>query len=105
MLKKLHNLLFPAQNPAIIRQKYHIPDAIKLEIKITDGKWLVATSPDLPGLITQASNAKELLDMVNDAILTYFDVPKSEADIVFNQLNIEGQGCISYKRQLQTQAA
>lgn len=105
MFKKIYNSFFHSSHPASIRQKYNIPNTIKLKINITEKGYLVATSPDLPGLITQARDAKELLNMVNDAVLTYFDVPDREANIVFDQLNIDGQGCISYKNCLQNQTA
>jgi len=106
ILQKLYNLIFPSFLPtAEICRKYHIPEAIKLHIRITDNGWLVATSPDLLGLITQAHNVKKLLVMVNDAILTYFDVPKQEANIVFPHINLEGQGSLSYKHKLQPQFA
>lgn len=61
-----------------LKEKYKIPNLIKLDLSLTNKGWIVATSPDLPGLITQARNGKELFDMANDAILTYFNVPEEE---------------------------
>lgn len=97
MLNKIFRLFRPQINPELIREKYNIPQNIKLNIELTKDGWFVAASPDLPGLIAQARNAKELLEMVNDAILTYFDVPKKESDFVFDTINIAGHGTISYK--------
>lgn len=48
---------------------------------------LIATSKDLPGLITNAKNTEELLEMINDAVLEYFDVSKLESDYIFDVLN------------------
>lgn len=102
MLQKLFQLFSSSIDPAVVREKYHIPSTIKLNIRLTNDGFLVATSPDLPGLITEARNGKELLDMVNDAVLTYFDVPQKEADIVFDTVNIDGYGTVSYQHELQT---
>ena len=38
------------------------------------------------------STNKDLLEKFNDAVLTYYDVPKKEGDLVHNQLNIDGYG-------------
>lgn len=104
MFWKIYRLFFPPKTPAEIKEKYNIPDNINLQIKFTEEGWFVITSPELPGLITQGRKGNELLDMLNDAILTYFDVPKREGDIVMNTINIDGYGVIRYsqKEQLQT---
>ncbi len=78
-----------------IRREYNIPEKINFVFNIKSGGWLVVTSPDLPGLITEAKDFKSLMRMVNDAVLTYFDVPKHKADEVFSQLTINGVGTIS----------
>lgn len=36
--------------------------------------------PDLPGCFTQVENLSQLDDNVTDAVLTYFDVPRSKAN-------------------------
>ncbi|MEK7651938.1 MAG: type II toxin-antitoxin system HicB family antitoxin [Patescibacteria group bacterium] len=73
-----------------------------LQIRLTKDGWFVASVPELPGLITQAQTQHELLDMVNDAVLTYFDVPKRQADIIYDQLNIQGVPAVQYEAQLRT---
>lgn len=83
---------------AEIKREYGIPDKINLSIEITSDGWFLVTSPELPGLTTQARNAKELIVMVNDAILTYFDVPKREAKEIFNVISIDGHGTILSKK-------
>ena len=82
------------ENPDAVKAKYGIPNEINLNIETTPDGWFLVTSKELPGLITSARNARELLEMVNDAILTYFDVPEREAREVFNKIFIEGRGLI-----------
>jgi hypothetical protein len=48
-------------------------------------------------MVTRARNAKELLEMVNDAILTYYDVPEKEAKNIFDTIKIEGLGIVANK--------
>lgn len=103
-VKRAFRVLFPHQNPEEIKKKYHLPATLDLEIKLTPDGWFVATSPELPGLITQARSKDDLLEMINDAILTYFDVPKREADIVYNQFTLGGE-TIQYQGELATKMA
>lgn len=88
------DFLFPKENPVIIKERYNIPDKVRLSFELTKDGWFLVTSPDLPGLITQARDQKELLEMVNDAILTYFDVPENECSEVFDKIHLEGFGAI-----------
>jgi len=102
MLKSILSFLTPPKKDSgKIRLDYGIPEDIRLSIRLTDDGYFVVTAPDLPGLITQARNGKELLDMVNDAVLTYFDVPKSVANTAFNTINIDGYGKITYQEAIQ----
>lgn len=101
-LNKLFRVFFPQQNPEVVKRVYNIPDSIKLEVELTPDGWFVAEAPDFPGLYTQARSQQELLDMVNDAVLCYFDVPRFKADFLFDQINVEGLGVIQYKANLQT---
>lgn len=63
--------------PHQVRAKYQIPDAVTFITRNTDSGVILVTSNELPGFMTQAEKESELIDMVNDALLTYFDVPKS----------------------------
>jgi len=99
MLHKLFRLIYPAKNPAELVEQYHIPRTLNLQIRFTEDGWFVATVPELPGLLTQARSQEELLDMINDAVLTYFDVPKREADFVYDKLSVQGR-TVEYKAQL-----
>lgn len=101
MFHKLFRMIFPAMAPEIIKRKYNIPDNLRLHIELTQDGWYIADSPELPGLFTQARTREELLHMINDAILTYFDVPKREADYVYNELKI-GNEIVCYQAQLRT---
>lgn len=56
--------------------KYKLPDKIEVEIKDGEDGHYFAKIKNLPGCITQAQNAQELLEMVNDAIYTYFEIPE-----------------------------
>lgn len=97
---KLYRLVIPQRHPEEIIRQYHIPRTLNIQVRLTGDGWFVATVPQLPGLVTQAQSQQELLAMVNDAVLTYFDVPKREADIVFDKLQIEGLGEVRYEGQL-----
>lgn len=103
-LYKIFRGLFPHQDPSQLKRKYGIPDRITLTVRVTTNGWFVATSKELPGLMTQAKSHEELIQMLNDAVLTYFDVPRKEADFVYNQLNV-GDQVIQYSGQLETKAA
>jgi hypothetical protein len=89
---KIFRLFIPAESPAILKKRYDIPEALNMKIRFTKDGYFVLTCDELPGLITEAKNGKQLIEMLNDAVLTYFDVPKIEGDVVYNQLNIDGYG-------------
>ncbi|MDD5731894.1 MAG: type II toxin-antitoxin system HicB family antitoxin [Patescibacteria group bacterium] len=101
MLKSVLSFIAPKKDSKIVRVDYGIPEDIKLNIRLTDDGYFVVTSPDLPGLITQAKNGKELLNMVNDAVLTYFDVPRNIAKSIFNTIDIDGYGKITCQKAIQ----
>jgi len=83
MLNKLFRLIFPAQHPVDLARNFNIPQQIRFNFQTKNG-WIIATSDDLPGFITEAKNPQELLEMINDGILTYFDVPRRVGDVVYN---------------------
>ena len=100
MFNKLFRLFFSALSAEEIKKKYNIPNAYHAKMRITNDGYFVLTCDELPGLITEASNGKKLLAMFNDAVLTYYNVPKREGDIVHNQMTIDGYGTFT----LQTKA-
>lgn len=91
-LNKIFRVAYPSQSPEDIRKEYGIPDKVEVDITITNDGYFVITSKGLPGLITEAKDGKELLRMFNDAILTYYDVPKKVGDIVHDKIDIHGYG-------------
>ena len=97
MLNKIFRLFFPGLSAEEIKQKYNIPDAYHAKIRITNDGYFVLTCDELPGLITEASDGKKLLAMFNDAVLTYYNVPKKEGDMVHNRMMIDGYGTFTLK--------
>ena len=93
----IFRLLFPQKDPMYIKREYNIPDTLNWKIEL-NRNGLVATSESLPGLVTNAKNPEELLEMINDAVLEYFDVPKKDSDYVFDSLNLAGQGTVFLKQ-------
>jgi len=51
----LFRLLFPQKDPQYIKHTYKIPDTISWKI-VLNNKGLVATSEELPGLVTNAND-------------------------------------------------
>lgn len=97
MINQLFRFIFPALPPAEIKRKYNIPDKFSLTVNLTIDGFFVLTSEELPGLITEAKDGKELIKMFNDAVLTYYDVPKRAGDIAFDRLDISGYGTFVLK--------
>lgn len=92
LISKILYTIYCPLSPVDIRKKYNLPEKLELEVNLTKDGYFVLTSKDLPGLITEAKDGKELIEMFNDAVLTYFDVPKKEGNVVYGRLDIEGQG-------------
>lgn len=63
---------------SIIKEKYNLPESVKVTIK-RSGRDFYAYLDKYPGCMTVAKNFGELIENVNDAILTYFNVPRKEA--------------------------
>jgi predicted RNase H-like HicB family nuclease len=63
-----------------------MPDALDVEVKKLKDGWFYAKIKNLAGCSTQARDANELYLMVNDAVHTYFDVPKEYTPYVRNYL-------------------
>jgi len=89
---KIFRQFVPEKHPIQVRKTYGIPDKINFNVTRKPSGWFVITSPDLPGLVSQCKSLNELAEVYNDAVLTYFDVPKGESDYVFNELNLQGVG-------------
>ncbi|MBN1584960.1 hypothetical protein JW899_01185 [Candidatus Uhrbacteria bacterium] len=81
----------PPMDRVEMRRHYGLPETLNLSFRITPDGWFAVSSPDLPGFVTQARSRKELLTALNDAVLTYFDVPRHCGEVVYDQLNIGGE--------------
>ncbi len=96
MINSIYNKIFrlfaPGKPALEIKKEYNIPNELSMKIRFTKDGYFILTCNELPGLITEAKNGKELVHMFNDAVLSYFDVPKQEGDVVYDGLNIEGYG-------------
>ena len=65
-------------NEELIAYQSRIPDFLNVYIKKSkDGGYWVEVK-NLPGCFTQVNNGKELFRMVNDAISTYYEIPKRQ---------------------------
>jgi predicted RNase H-like HicB family nuclease len=102
--EKIFRTIFPHEDPAQVKHEYKLPESINFSLRVTPDGWFVVTMPDHPGLVTQANSHKGLMEMVNDAVLTYYDVPKRKADIIYDRLDV-GATVIQYQGQLQTKHA
>lgn len=60
--------------------KYNLPRKIEVIVQRAKEGGFVVEFPTLPGCFTQASNLSELDQRVTDAILTYFDIPRKDAN-------------------------
>ncbi len=60
----------------IRKYRKHFPRSIEVEVSVTQDGKLIADVKDYPGCYTQANNLHELIDMVNDAIYTMFEIPQ-----------------------------
>lgn len=92
MLNQIFRFFYPAKSAEEIKKTYNIPDKFNLHIRFTNDGYFILTCEELPGLITEAKNGKELIKMFNDAVLTYYDVPRRIGDIVHNKMDIDGYG-------------
>jgi len=62
-----------------LQRKYNLPDKLKVQVIKSKNGDLTAILADYPGCITYADSPSELIESLNDAILTYFEVPRNEA--------------------------
>ena len=71
----------------VIREVFsRLPSSIPIEFSLEfndKGKTFIAiSSPDYPGIISEARTMEEAYENVHDAILTYFEVPRACANAV-----------------------
>lgn len=59
--------------------KYNLPKRVEITLhKAKEGGYVVEF-PNLDGCFTQVENLSQLDENVTDAVLTYFDVPRSKS--------------------------
>jgi predicted RNase H-like HicB family nuclease len=61
-----------------VRKKYQLPTSIKVNVEKTSSGF-IAKVENCPGLITYGDTFPKLIENVNDALLTYFEVPRNAA--------------------------
>ena len=93
----IFRLFVPQKDPAYIKRLHNIPDKIHWKIEL-NRHGFVATSDELPGLVTNGKDPQELLEMINDAVLEYFNVSKKDSDYVFDTLSLDGKGVVVLKQ-------
>ena|SRR2546428_1387094 len=62
-----------------LQEKYNLPDVIRVNLTKSKNGGFTAVLVDYPGCITYADTPSELVENINDAVLTYFEVPRNEA--------------------------
>ncbi len=63
-------------------KKYNLPKKVEIILQKAKEGGFVVEFPELPGCFTQVKDLSELETQVSDAILTYFDVPRSDSNKV-----------------------
>ena len=94
-LNKIFRYFYPAKTPLELMHEYEIPSKFNFQFTLNKDSWIVATSEDLPGFITEGRDPAELLEMINDAILTYYDVPRRAGDVMYEAMDLQGIGTIT----------
>lgn len=62
-----------------IKEKYHLPDSIKVSLIPSKTGGFTIILPEYSGCVTFTENINELVDIVNDVVLTYFRVSRGDA--------------------------
>lgn len=96
-LHKIYRFVIPQNSPLEIKRKYGIPDNLNWIVQLSEDGWFIAECKDLPSLYTQARSKQELLDMVNDVVLSYYDVPKRVSDYIYDELRLSNNETIRYE--------
>lgn len=70
------------------------PSKIQIVIHIESDGGFWAEFPQLPGCYTQGDSLDKLPGQVNDALLTYFDIPRKQARKLNYNIEFEGKGVV-----------
>lgn len=103
-LQRLAKLFAPRISAEAAKQKYNLPERVTCDVELSPDGWFIATVPELPGLVTQGKTQDELVAMINDAVLCYFDVTENVKGLVYDRLNLDHTG-VQYRGRLETKHA
>ncbi|OHA09519.1 MAG: hypothetical protein A3B37_00845 [Candidatus Sungbacteria bacterium RIFCSPLOWO2_01_FULL_59_16] len=70
----------------IQRLRSLFPHEIEARIRRSEDGGFVAETLTFPGVITEADTFSELIEMINDAVMSYFEVPREYAPFVANYI-------------------
>jgi predicted RNase H-like HicB family nuclease len=70
----------------INRLRSLFPAEIKVQVRRSADGGFVAEILTFPGIITEADTFTELIEMINDAVMSYFEVPEKYASFVANYI-------------------
>jgi len=74
--------------------KHPFPKNINLVVHIEPDGGFWAEFPGLPGCYTQGDSLSEISSQLQDVLLTYFDVPHSEAKKLRPNITLSAKGKI-----------
>lgn len=78
--------LSPEATKEIYRLRSLFPKEIEVRIRRSEDGGFFAEVLTFPGVVTEADTFSELIEMVNDAVISYFEVPEKYASFVANYL-------------------
>ena len=70
----------------IQRLRSLFPPEIEVRIRRSEDGGFIAETLTFPGVITEADTFSELIEMINDAVMSYFEVPGKYAPFVANYI-------------------
>lgn len=70
----------------INRLRSLFPAEVEVQVRRSEDGGFVAEILTFPGVITEADTFAELIEMVNDAVMSYFEVPEKYASFVANYI-------------------
>lgn len=73
MLNTMKGAMSPNERE-VIRLRAFLPPSIRVHVERSEDGGFCASVTSIPGVRTEADTFSELIDMVNDAVLTHFEV-------------------------------
>ena len=78
--------LSPEDTKEIYRLRSLFPAEIAVKVRRSDDGGFYAEILTFPGVITEAETFSELIGMVNDAVMTYFEIPERYVPFAANYI-------------------